>query len=624
MNISNSNNGTIISGSEYADTIISSGQNVTINADLGDDLISLGGSSSNVVIMYADGDDLDTIQGITATDTIMITDGSAYSTMLSGNNVHLTIGDEGSIDLINAKDIGFNVVTVEGASSGLSRIDITNAESSPYTASSGIGTIDASSRTKTIAITGNAHPNSISGGKKNDTISGGAGNDTILGNAGNDKLNGDAGNDILNGGAGNDTYTGGDGNNTFIFASGDGTDVITDYTVGEDVVKLTSGEVTKVAVDKKGNLTFTVDKSKGSFKINDGQSKKILIVDNNNDTLLAQSFGNKLLTITDDDFASINAAIDSAVVTIDASARTLDLIVSGNAKSNLIKLGSGNSTVVSGSGKSVKDTIVANGNALITDYETGKDKIKFNSELIDVQLVGEDLIFTSGSGTVTLEGTKDKKITITDSEGRTASQVYGSATVTAAASDGNIFRAFSGTQVLDGSKLTSSAIFLGNDSANTIIGGKNGTKSADTLIGGGGADVFVYNKGAGNDLITDYSASEGDKIQLGKGAQISKSEVSGDDRIFTISSGTLTVKGGANQNVSFKYAGGVEFYYKAVNDDSSTSISQYDSIAGGSLSDIMSSTSEDGIILPAERYDGQYTQDTQRRDYMLTSNKVKD
>ena len=622
MNISNSTNGTVISGSENADVIVNSGQNVTINADLGDDLISLGGSSSNVVIMYADGDDLDTIQGITATDTIMITDGSAYSTVQSGSNVHLTIGDEGSIELINAKDIGFSVVTVEGSSSALSVYEVKNTEDSPYTASSGVGTIDASNRTKTITITGNAHNNSISGGKKQDTINGGAGNDTILGNAGNDKLNGDAGNDILNGGAGNDTYAGGAGNDTFIFASGDGKDVITDYTVGEDKVKLTSGAVTNVAVDKKGNLTFTVDNNKGSFIVQSGQSKKILVVDKDNNTLLNQSFGDKLLTITDDDFASINAAIDSAVVTIDASARTLDLNVSGNAKANLIKLGVGSATVATGSGK---DTIAVDGNALITDYQASSDKIKFNSALIDVQLVGEDLIFTSGSGTVTLEGTKDKKITVIDSDGLTGSQVYCSPTIKSTNSDGDVIKAYTGTTTLDASKRTKAIMLVGNDSANTIIGGKNGKKTADTLTGGGGADVFVYNKGAGNDIITDYSATEGDKIQLGAKAQISKSEVSGDDRIFTISGGTLTVKGGASQNVKFKYASGVEFYYKAVNEVPSNTNPQYDSIAGGgSLSDIMN-PSESGIILPDDLYESRYTQDTMlQKDYQLTSNKAKD
>ena len=50
--------------------------------------------------------------------------------------------------------------------------------------------VDASFRTKAIAITGNALANTISGGTKNDSIFGAAGNDTFFptANEGNDKI----------------------------------------------------------------------------------------------------------------------------------------------------------------------------------------------------------------------------------------------------------------------------------------------------------------------------------------------------------------------------------------------------------------------------------------------------
>ena len=590
-------------------------QYVTINAAEGNDLITLSSASNKNVIMYADGDGNDTIQGISANDTILITDGSDYSTAVSGNNVNLTVGTDGLINLINAKNVGFNVVTIEGA---LGTTTITNAETSKtFTASSGLGTINASSRTKAISITGNAHPNSISGSKSNDTLSGEAGADTLLGNAGNDSINGGAGNDVLNGGAGNDTYIGGAGNDIFIFASGDGKDVITDYTADEDVIKLTSGSVTNVSTNSRGDLTFTVDKTKGSFKVNGGKGETIQIVDQNNNIILNQSFGNKLLTITNADYSTINASIDAAVMTIDSSARTSDINIIANSKNNVINLGIGNTTLTSSGGK---DTIVANdnGNLLLTDYAAGSDKLKFNSSILDVQIRNEDVIFTAGNGTVTVQGAKDKKITVIDSNDVSGSQIYCTATVKAVDNDGDIVRAFGATQVLDGSNRKKAISLVGNDSANTIIGGKKG----DTLTGGGGADVFVYNKGTGNDLITDYSASDGDVIQLGNKAYVTSAEVSGNDRVFTVGGGKITVQGGASQNVSFKTSSGVEFYYKAINDDnmSSSSSGDYDSSDGdlSAILDTSGSISEDYNVVEGERFN------RSSGDILLTTNRTRD
>ena len=51
---------------------------------------------------------------------------------------------------------------------------------------------------------------------------------------------------------------------------------------------------------------------------------------------------------------------------------------------------------------------------------------------------------------------------------------------------------------------------IGN-AQNNIIDGGGGN---DTLTGGGGADTFVYRSGYGNFTITDFSASQGDKIDL--------------------------------------------------------------------------------------------------------------
>jgi Ca2+-binding RTX toxin-like protein len=62
-------------------------------------------------------------------------------------------------------------------------------------------------------------------------------------------------------------------------------------------------------------------------------------------------------------------------------------------------------------------------------------------------------------------------------------------------------------------------IITGNISNNTLEGqGGNdvlsGLAGNDVLTGGTGADIFVYNSGGGNDRITDFNRSEGDRIDL--------------------------------------------------------------------------------------------------------------
>src|SRR4051794_38126291 len=63
--------------------------------------------------------------------------------------------------------------------------------------------------------------------------------------------------------------------------------------------------------------------------------------------------------------------------------------------------------------------------------------------------------------------------------------------------------------------LSGNDILLGNEGNDTLVGG--GGK--DTLTGGSGADTFKYlrfddSKGANVDLMTDFSAAQGDKVDL--------------------------------------------------------------------------------------------------------------
>ena len=118
-----------------------------------------------------------------------------------------------------------------------------------YEADDDVVNINASSTVNIVKIAGNSENNVINGGTKADSLYGGAGNDELYGGTGND---------TLNGGAGSDTLTGGAGKDVFVYEGGN--DVITDYTAGEDKIRLTNSQEIK-------SYEFNSDYNKLTFNI---------------------------------------------------------------------------------------------------------------------------------------------------------------------------------------------------------------------------------------------------------------------------------------------------------------------------------------------------------------------
>ncbi|WP_241086968.1 type I secretion C-terminal target domain-containing protein [Candidatus Vondammii sp. HM_W22] len=78
----------------------------------------------------------------------------------------------------------------------------------------------------------------VAGDSEDNRMYGGAGDDFLSGGSGMDQLHGEDGNDKLYGGAGDDILQGDAGNDIFIYEGNDGDDIITDFTLGEDVLDL--------------------------------------------------------------------------------------------------------------------------------------------------------------------------------------------------------------------------------------------------------------------------------------------------------------------------------------------------------------------------------------------------
>ncbi|QNH80273.1 LapA family giant adhesin [Pseudomonas protegens] len=128
--------------------------------------------------------------------------------------------------------------------------------------------------------------------------------------------------------------------------------------------------------------------------------------------------------------------------------------------------------------------------------------------------------------------------------------------------DGNdILFGQGGNDLLDGGR--GNDILLGGTGNDTLIGGQGN----DILIGGSGADTFVWKAGdTGNDVIKDFKASEGDRIDLrdllqGESAStidnfLKITTVDGVSTLQVSSEGKLNAAGGlANADVTIKLEG---------------------------------------------------------------------
>ncbi|SNT33817.1 surface adhesion protein, partial [Pseudomonas japonica] len=127
-----------------------------------------------------------------------------------------------------------------------------------------------------------------------------------------------------------------------------------------------------------------------------------------------------------------------------------------------------------------------------------------------------------------------------------------------------------GNDLLDGG--AGNDMLLGGSGNDTLLGGEGndllfGGKGNDTLTGGSGADTFIWKAGdTGNDIIKDFKAAEGDRLDLSDLLQGEKASTidnylkittaNGDSTLQVSSEGKLNAAGGiANADVTIKLEG---------------------------------------------------------------------
>lgn len=526
-----------INGNDGNDSIYSYAPEVTIGGGAGDD--SIWNDWGQVVLFkYAAGDGNDTIQGFNASSTLQIS-GSEYSSAISGDDVIITVGD-GSILLVGAKDMTINIETVEGADNTILTLDNKTSATVELKASEEIA--NASKRTKPIQLTGNARNNELIGGNGNDTLDGAGGNNTL---------------------------TSGKGKDTFIYNGGK--DIITDYDKKD-----------KIDTGSLAHEGFTVDGKDLIFNFGDGKALTLQdgvgeVINMNSNSNVYTSDGildgkKKEITLLDTvtTFDATSANVYSKAVTIDASAASNEISITGNKKKNYIVAGANGATLNGGKGN---DTLVGGVGADIFVYEnkSGKDVIKgfgdgdsislTGAEIKDAKVKGDNATIKLKGGALTINGTTEFSFMQDGAEKKFSAGVF------VEEDTAKVYGSFKGSLKLadhdvanfDGSLGKKKLTITGDDSSNSLVGGKGkdslnggagadslwGGKGNDTLLGGDGDDTFIFNTGGGKDIIADYTTGDMIKILDKKGGDGSFTKAT-----FKDDSLTLNVKGGGKVIVS--------------------------------------------------------------------------
>jgi len=249
----------------------------------------ISASSVETINIVSSGTSANTIAGGAAGAT----GGSGVAAALAAGS-SILVNTNGTINVTGARDI--NIGTIAG----------TNAS------------VNASSFTGKLTVTGEAGNNTITGGSAVDTIDGAAGIDTITGGGGADIINFKLGTGTTDSQS-NFINLGATANSTADSGTGLSVDSITDYTKGTDLISITSSAAAAVTL-AAANVTANATASAGVSAISSGGKATFVAAD---DTLMemaiATAMGIKANTSTAGDLAYFELSGSSYLFVSDAT-----------------------------------------------------------------------------------------------------------------------------------------------------------------------------------------------------------------------------------------------------------------------------------------------------------------
>jgi Ca2+-binding RTX toxin-like protein len=519
----------VISGGAGADTIDGGGGADTLSGGAGDDRMSYWGSeisidggagvntlvlraATNVDLVAAD----QTLGDSTGVSNFRNIDGSAISTgmTLSGSSAANVITGGSGTDIVDGRggaDViatgdGADAVTYHGtelsidggagvdtlvlaASGGMTSINLAAAPGVDQTVGDALAVtnfenLDGSSLSSALTVVGSAGDNRILTGSGADIVHGGGGADVIATGAGDDVVDYWGSEASIDGGA---------GVNTLIMKGAATVDLaLADQTIGDgaavsnfqniDASALSTGVSLSGASGANriiGSSGADVIDGRGGADVVQAGSGDDSIAYYGTETSLDGGAGSDTLVVASaSGLTSVNLAAasgvdqttgDSVVVTnvesLDATALTSSIAVTGSATANVIRTGAGADTVDGGGGADV----IATGD--------GDDIVHYR---------GAEISIDGGAGvnTLLMDAASDVNLSRAD-------QTIGDPTLV------------SNFQNVDAHTLgaTQGVSIIGSSGANSIIGGAG----ADTIDGAGGADAI--SAGAGDDRVA-YRGAE--------------------------------------------------------------------------------------------------------------------
>lgn len=459
----------------------------------------------NSSISYVLGENLENLN-LTGSDEISGT-GNSLDNVIVGNNANnMLYGLAGNDTLVG--DVGND--WIDGGD-GIDTVYLANEETSA-TANLSAGTLTYLDEANNLVteqllnienVVGTQSDDVLVGNEVDNQLDGREGIDRLIGNAGNDTLNGGAGDDELAGGNGIDLIDGGEGIDIAVLADINA-DVITGSQV-DVVADLTQDLVSYTVVGKAVQETIlNIERLRGTAL------RDHLIGDEGNNRLAGEAGNDLLEGGAGDDWLTGGDGIDS----LDGG-DGFDLALFGDVKTGItVDLSADRITYTDVTNNVIIETIRNIEGVLGTQFDDeligseGNDRLDGRGGNDTLQGGNGDDYLIGGNGIDSLDGgngfdtinlSEASSAIIADLNAGTITYVVAGTLVKESIHD---IEAVIGTQFNDA--------LIGDDKNNRLYtSGGN-----DTLTGGGGADVFGFSSLTGKGKVTDFTRSEGDKIQI--------------------------------------------------------------------------------------------------------------
>ncbi len=464
----------------------------------------------------------DRIAGAVFTDrTLRLEGGAGNDTLISRSSTTILAGGPGDDTYImeNASRATIEELPGEGSDTLIA------PSRDPLTLPENVENARGASPQSQVWLIGNGGANTLTGGEQPDTLVGGDGDDRLIGGGGTD---------LLIGGAGVDTAVFGFGSAAArVGVFGGGTRIAIQDPASNsgavldtiDLVEFTDGVRALGALTPTAHV-FVIHEMEtfpgsGAFS----PSLTSVAVPRSEVTLNVAAVAGRAnrLTLDDGGVQVLASGFDT---------------VTGGAAGDTITTGGGDETVLGGGGN---DLIRGEGGNDWLDGDAGDDAIYGgagndsvrgleNDDWIDGGPGADDVNGNTGADTV--HGGDGDDLWVRG--GRDNDLVYGGI----------------GNDPHVNGNIGNDTVY-GDDGDDGVFGGQNedvlyggagadtlsGDLGNDTLFGGAGADVFVFRANGGADRVGDFSAAEGDRIQIATGVTWTVGTAPGGEALVTLSTG---------------------------------------------------------------------------------------